>query len=189
MQWIHTDTSTAHSAPTGAFESIQLYYMWAFEKAMSYIEQSQVAIVAGNIGPQIWGPYSWLVHGFYGRGSSRSGGKSSSCTVGTEPPDTMQTQMNRRAGISTSPAPCWTTKTPMANSRHRVGQGSWNTCSAQAHAILILSRSTGGGCIDTDGDGVCDDEDNCVLNPNPIKWTDDGDGLVMRATTVRRPKP
>jgi hypothetical protein len=33
---------------------------------------------------------------------------------------------------------------------------------------LVLQRSTGGGCVDSDGDGVCDSDDNCpaVANPN-----------------------
>jgi hypothetical protein len=32
-----------------------------------------------------------------------------------------------------------------------------------------------GACIDTDGDGVCDDVDNCVVNPNPDQLDTDGD--------------
>jgi hypothetical protein len=32
-------------------------------------------------------------------------------------------------------------------------------------------------CIDTDGDGVCDPVDNCVLKPNPTQLDTDGDGL------------
>lgn len=53
----------------------------------------------------------------------------------------------------------------------------WNTCADQAFAILVLQRSKGGGCVDTDGDGVCDDEDNCVLTPNPDQIDSDGDGI------------
>ena len=57
------------------------------------------------------------------------------------------------------------------------GLPTWNACAAQAYAILILARSTGGGCIDTDGDGVCDDEDNCVQTPNADQQDTDMDGI------------
>jgi hypothetical protein len=55
--------------------------------------------------------------------------------------------------------------------------GRWNTYSSQAYALLVLQRSIGGGCIDSDGDGVCDDEDNCVNTPNPDQADRDGDGV------------
>lgn len=55
--------------------------------------------------------------------------------------------------------------------------GLWNTFSGQAYAILVLQRSLGGACLDTDQDGVCDDEDNCVQTPNPGQEDADGDGL------------
>ena len=45
--------------------------------------------------------------------------------------------------------------------------GRWNNYSRQAYALLVLQRATGGACVDTDGDGVCDEDDNCVSVPNP----------------------
>ena len=53
----------------------------------------------------------------------------------------------------------------------------WNTYSGQAYAILVLQRSLGGACLDTDDDGVCDDEDNCVQTPNPNQTDTDDDGV------------
>ena len=46
--------------------------------------------------------------------------------------------------------------------------GPWETYSHQSYLLLVLQRATGGGCVDTDGDGVCDNVDNCpsVANPN-----------------------
>ena len=32
------------------------------------------------------------------------------------------------------------------------------------------------GCLDSDGDGICNDEDNCRLSPNPGQADGDGDG-------------
>jgi hypothetical protein len=55
--------------------------------------------------------------------------------------------------------------------------GRWNTYSSQAYAILVLQRATGGVCVDSDGDGVCDDVDNCPANSNPNQEDRDGDGV------------
>jgi len=38
---------------------------------------------------------------------------------------------------------------------------------AQGFMVLVLQRSLGGACVDTDGDGKCDDVDNCPLVANP----------------------
>ncbi|MBM4321847.1 MAG: hypothetical protein FJ125_18400, partial [Deltaproteobacteria bacterium] len=49
--------------------------------------------------------------------------------------------------------------------------------SDQAFAILALERSSGGACLDEDGDEVCDGEDNCPGIPNPDQADVDGDGV------------
>ncbi len=54
--------------------------------------------------------------------------------------------------------------------------GVWNNYSGQSYALLVLERSVGGGCIDTDEDGVCDAEDTCVEVPDPANADQDGDG-------------
>jgi hypothetical protein len=55
--------------------------------------------------------------------------------------------------------------------------GGWEFYSQQSYAILYLERSTGGGCIDTDGDGICDSEDNCPADSNPGQEDNDDDGF------------
>ena len=59
--------------------------------------------------------------------------------------------------------------------------GSWGdsfNTSHNSYALLVLQRSTGGGCVDTDGDGVCDDVDNCpaVANANQANTYGDARG-------------
>lgn len=53
----------------------------------------------------------------------------------------------------------------------------WDTYAHQAYAILVLQRATGGACIDSDGDGVCDEDDNCPGKANPDQKDVDGDGV------------
>jgi hypothetical protein len=66
--------------------------------------------------------------------------------------------------------------------------GSWNPAVDHAYAILVLQRSVGGACVDSDGDGVCDSVDNCPAVPNPDQKDTDGDG-VGDATTATVPNP
>ncbi len=53
----------------------------------------------------------------------------------------------------------------------------WNLHAAQAYALLVLERSVGGGCVDTDDDTVCDSEDNCPSVENTDQFDEDHDGL------------
>ncbi|MEE2758025.1 MAG: hypothetical protein VYA30_15310 [Myxococcota bacterium] len=54
---------------------------------------------------------------------------------------------------------------------------NWRPGAATAYAILVLERSLGGACIDTDDDGLCGPDDNCPDVPNPDQQDTDGDGL------------
>jgi hypothetical protein len=55
--------------------------------------------------------------------------------------------------------------------------GRWNTQASMSYAILVLQRSVGGGCLDTDGDAICDSDDNCPAVVNPDQADGDGDGV------------
>jgi hypothetical protein len=56
--------------------------------------------------------------------------------------------------------------------------GPWNDIVEQSYYILVLARSVGGGCLDTDEDGICDADDNCpaVANDNQADGDADGEG-------------
>jgi len=54
--------------------------------------------------------------------------------------------------------------------------GTWTNYSSQAYALLVLQRSIGGGCVDSDQDTICDAEDNCPGSPNPDQSDTDQDG-------------
>jgi thrombospondin type 3 repeat protein len=44
---------------------------------------------------------------------------------------------------------------------------------SSAELLTVLTEH----CVDTDGDGVCDEVDNCVTTPNPDQLDTDGDGI------------
>ncbi len=54
-------------------------------------------------------------------------------------------------------------------------QPGWTQQSTQGFAILTLERSLGGVCLDTDDDGLCDD--NCPDVPNPDQADEDEDDV------------
>lgn len=65
----------------------------------------------------------------------------------------------------------------LAAGNFSIPNGTWDVPTELAYYILVLQRSLGGSCTDTDDDGVCDDTDNCVLQPNPGQEDSDNDGI------------
>jgi thrombospondin type 3 repeat protein len=55
--------------------------------------------------------------------------------------------------------------------------GDWDFWSDQAYHALVLERSLAGACIDSDGDGICNTDDNCVNVPNGNQLDTDHDGV------------
>ena len=161
------------------------YYMWSFSKALEFITKSGVSPNPGNIGPADIGtlpaanapacanrqehrdPAVDIRVPRFGAGGAGHYSEEPKrvyydlsynilawqCANGAY-------QCNAEAGTNVPGVP-----------------GAWNNYSRQAYALLILQRSTGGGCIDSDGDGICDDVDNCPTTPNPNQEDADGDGV------------
>jgi hypothetical protein len=65
-----------------------------------------------------------------------------------------------------------------ANGSFNLVNGDWEFYSDQAYHALVLERSLGGACVDSDGDGICDGDDNCgnVANGNQLDADHDGVG-------------
>jgi hypothetical protein len=57
------------------------------------------------------------------------------------------------------------------------GSSYWEYYSNQAYYVLVLQRALGGACVDTDGDTICDDVDNCPQTANTNQVDTDGDGV------------
>ncbi|MEE2788896.1 MAG: thrombospondin type 3 repeat-containing protein [Myxococcota bacterium] len=178
LHWIRNRYQYSTFTVTGGFNSSSYYYLWAFEKGMHSIEQSQIAINAGNVGPADMGVLPAAnAPAFNGRQVHLDPATSPrAANFGVEGPGYYQDPLEQ---------PRWyfdLARTLLddqaANGLFTPSAGGrWNACSAHAYAILILARSAGGICIDTDDDGICDPDDNCVTNPNPNQADVDNDGV------------
>ena len=57
------------------------------------------------------------------------------------------------------------------------GNSNWDAFAEQAYSVLVLERSLGGGCNDTDNDGICDVDDRCPSVANRDQLDSDFDGV------------
>lgn len=172
------------------------YYLWSSFKAMEFIKASGIAPAAGNIGPDDMGMLDAATD------PNPADALAGTCNVRQTHLD--KTALPRvasfgagGAGFYNDPATaqdqyfdyaykimghqCYDGAAPINGNDGRFNcnnaPGAWNQYSSQAYALLVLQRATGGACVDSDGDGVCDEDDNCVTTPNPDQADRDQDGV------------
>jgi hypothetical protein len=181
LRWLY-NTYNYQNNPTynDSFPAFYMYYMWSSAKAYSILEGSQVAPAAGNIGTAALGTLAASGIRLQQRNpetDTRPAPRGANATGPCAAPndgyycqtpknwyyDYAYTLMNRQQASGFFPNP----------------NGSWSESGSvqadHAYAILVLVRSVGGACVDTDGDGVCDDVDNCPSVPNPGQENTYGD--------------
>ncbi len=178
-RWAHTTLSAA----SGGWNHSYYYYLWSSSKAFTFLEDSEVDPLPGNLSSEDLGTLApGDAPAFGGRQLHRDPtadprvalfGPGGPGYYGVETPRwyydyayKILTEQNA-AGRFSSTNGGWDTTWGVAQA----------TASEQAQAILVLERSVGGGCIDTDGDGECDDTDNCPSTPNADQADADGDGV------------
>ena len=179
LEWLRNRYRYTNTTPTEQFWPSYWYYLWSSSKAYAFIEDSGVIPNPGNLSP---------------------------ADIGTLPPASAPAYVDREvhldpttvarvplfgaggAGYYSDPNEparvyfdyAYTILThQVAGGQYLDANGTtrWDNYAAQAYALLVLQRSVGGGCIDSDGDGVCDNVDNCVSTPNPNQEDGDGDGV------------
>lgn len=151
------------------------YFLWSSSKAYNIIKDAGVAPAAGNIGPDNMGTLAPLTAlGSLGGATSRVAnripandsqpaprGSNGAGWYGNAPAGWYYDYSYRLMGLQA------------AGGQFSNPIGSWGYPAVDhSYAILVLQRSLGGICVDTDGDGVCDSVDNCpsVANPGQEKY-------------------
>lgn len=162
------------------------YYLWSSFKGMELVRKSGVPPTAGNLGPADLG--------------TLPSGSAPACIVRQENKDPAAFARVPSFGAGGVGYYAGEPKGQYFDYAHQIighqcanGQfacnsapSRWDNYSAQAYALLVLQRATGGGCVDSDGDGVCDDVDNCPNVPNPGQEDSDGDGVGDACQAVAR---
>ncbi len=174
LRWLRNAYNYNTNVIPYAWPPAYFYFLWSSSKAFNIIETSGVTPAAGNIGPADMGTLPGLSAGGYTRLANRDP------AADTRPPargagaagyydgtpkgwyyDYAYRLMSLQQGDGYFPNP----------------NGSWSGPVDHAYAILVLQRSLGGACVDTDQDGVCDSVDNCPAVPNANQLDGDQDGI------------
>ncbi|EHR70352.1 hypothetical protein BurJ1DRAFT_1484 [Burkholderiales bacterium JOSHI_001] len=151
------------------------YYMWSSFKGMELVRQSGVTQNPGTIGPNDFGKLAAL--------------SAPACPVRQENKD--PATLSRVASFGAG-GPGYYAAEPKGqyfDYAHQIlslqcadgsficngSPGRWDDEAHNSYLLLVLLRSTGGGCVDTDGDGVCDNVDNCPAVSNPGQENTYGD--------------
>lgn len=199
LRWVyHRFNYQTIAFASGGWNHSYGYYLWSSSKAFTFLEDSGISPDPGNIGPDnigtlppgnapaFGGRLTHLDPATVARPALFGPGGAGYYNEAAEPPrwyfDYAYTLISRQNanGSFQSPSGDW---------------GSWGhfpggTVAEQAYYLLVLNRSVGGGCLDTDDDGKCDSDDNCpaVGNADQADGDDDGVGDVCdNCPTVPNP--
>jgi hypothetical protein len=188
MQWVRNRyrwqdlDSLGNSWPGSSY----WYYLWSSFKGMELIRQSGVAVDAGKLSGDSYGTLpAASAPGCVVRQENKnpasvsrpvSFGAGGVGAYAGEPKGQYFDYASQIIGHQ-----CYDGSAPISGNDGFFGCNSapsgWNNYSRQSYAILVLQRSTGGACVDSDGDGICDDVDNCPAVANPDQKDSDGDGI------------
>jgi len=177
LRWLQNNYAYSDNINRWSYPQAYFYYLWSSAKAYGIIENSGVAPAPGNVGPA-------------GMGTLPA---KANCSLSSR-----SREINRDPTVDTRPAPrgagdagfyAGTPKGWYYDYAYRLmslqtaaGQfpnpnGTWSASADHGYALLVLLRSLGGACVDTDQDGVCDSDDNCPAVPNPDQSDKDKDGV------------
>jgi hypothetical protein len=189
IQWVrnryrYTDLDSLGNSWPGLSWS---YYMWSSFKGMELIRQSGISPSAGNLGPNDLG--------------ALPAASAPACVVRQEHKDPAVVSRPATFGAGGAGFYNLESKSQYFDYAHEIlghqcydgslpisgndgffgcigaGTSYWEQFSHQSYQLLVLQRATGGGCVDSDGDTVCDDVDNCKAVPNLDQKDTDGDGV------------
>ena len=179
LEWIrdHYRYTDLGAIASGGWSASIRYYMWSATKVMNFLADSAVVVAPGNLSP-------------LDIGTLPAANAPANAERQTHLDPAMQARpANFGAGAAgyyadpnEIPRVYFDFAYSLLNAQDATGNfvtnfDYWDPCADEAWALLVLERSVGGGCIDTDGDGICDSEDNCPGVANPAQGDADGDGV------------
>ncbi|MBZ0107262.1 MAG: thrombospondin type 3 repeat-containing protein [Candidatus Scalindua rubra] len=163
----------------GGWSGSYFYYLWSFAKALTFLEDSGITANAGNLAVADLGTLDpAAVPAFGGRVLHRDPTTVPRPAVFGPDPGAYYDDPNE--------PPRWyfdfaysllLLQDASGQFLNPAGHGNWDNAARQAYSLLVLVRSVGGGCLDTDGDQVCDSEDNCPADANPGQEDGDSDDV------------
>jgi hypothetical protein len=172
LRWLrhryrYTDILTGGVGTTTYFGDYSYwYYLWSSFKAYQFLADSKAVPAAGNIGVADIG--------------TLPAASAPACTARQVHLD--PTAVPRIAQFGAGAAGYYGDETPRVYfdyaytimgyqcSSGFYGCGSpsrWDSWAEQAYALLVLQRSVGGGCLDSDRDGICNSSDDVIIEPPP----------------------
>jgi len=179
LEWLRNRYRYTNTAATQQGWPSYWYYLWSSSKAYAFIEDSGVTPNAGNLSTADIGTLAAASAPAYAAREEH-----------LDPTTVARVPLFGAGGAGyyndpNEPARVYFDYAYTILSHQVVGgqyvdsnnTSRWDNYAAQAYALLVLQRSVGGGCIDSDGDGVCDDVDNCPAADNPNQEDQDGDGV------------
>jgi hypothetical protein len=176
LRWLQNAYSSDTNVAPESWGESYFYYLWSSSKAYGFIEASEIAPAAGNVGPASMGTLPAKLNCYAGR----------SRMVNRDPATVVQVPARGSggAGYYSGTPKGWyfdyayrLMSLQAASGYFSNPNGSFSTSADHGYALLVLLRSLGGACVDSDEDGICDAEDNCVSTPNPGQEDRDGDGV------------
>ncbi len=175
-QYQHYNYQSVNDHPNSWAQSY-FYYMWSSSKAYHFMEDSGIQANAGNLDTSVLGTLPPNQAPGYGNRLMHR-------NIATDPRVPVRGAGGAGYYNDIHELPRWYydyAYTLMSiqggDGRFNSPSGYWNDDVDQAYAILVLERSVGGGCVDSDRDQACDAEDNCANLSNPDQTDSDGDGF------------
>ena len=175
LRWLQNGYNFTTNNVNQGWPPAYFYFLWSSAKAFEIIEKSGIEPTGANIGPDDMGTLpalgacgiSRLVNldpAVVARPAPRGAGGAGYYAGAPKGwyfdyAHRLMSLQNGTSGVFSNP------------------NGSWDLEVDHAYALLVLERSVGGACADSDGDGVCDEDDNCPAVPNPDQSDKDKDGV------------
>ncbi len=170
LRWLQNTYNYNTNIRPDSWPEAYFYFLWSSSKAYNIIQNAGVPAAAGNLDPAAMGTLPTVT----GRLANRDP------ALDPRPPQ----RGAGAAGFYSGTPKGWYYDYAyrLMTLQNAAGQfvnpnGSWATPVDHSYAILVLQRSLGGACVDTDGDGVCDSVDNCPAVPNPDQKDSNGNGI------------